>query len=65
MDVKMIGTINSPDVKTDMDSVVDMAATDLKKEVNEFVNAKLDSAKQQLHHPSATTKKQLFVQASL
>ena len=62
MDVKMIGTINSPDVKTDMDSVVDMAATDLKKEVNEFVNAKLDSAKQLLHHPS--TKKQLFVQAS-
>jgi hypothetical protein len=64
MDVKMIGTINSPDVKTDMDSVVDMAATDLKKEVNEFVNAKLDSAKQQLHHPSSTAKKQLFVQAS-
>ncbi len=62
LDVKMIGTINSPDVKTDMDSVVDMAASDLKKEVNEFVNAKLDSAKQQLHHPSA--KKQLFVQAS-
>jgi len=64
LDVKMIGTINSPDVKTDMDSVVDMAATDLKKEVNEFVNAKLDSAKQQLHHPSAATKKQIFVQAS-
>lgn len=62
LDVKMIGTINSPDVKTDMDSVVDMAATDLKKEVNEFVNAKLDSAKQQLHPPSA--KKQLFVQAA-
>jgi len=62
LNVKMIGTINSPDVKTDMDSVVDMAATDLKKEVNEFVNAKLDSAKQELHHPSA--KKQLFVQAS-
>jgi hypothetical protein len=64
MDVKMVGTINSPDVKTDMDSVVDMAATNLKKEVNEFVNAKLDSAKQQLHHPTSTTKKQIFVQAS-
>jgi hypothetical protein len=58
----MVGTINSPEVKTDMDSVVDMAATNLKKEVNEFVNAKLDSARQELHHPSA--KKQLFVQAS-
>ena len=45
MDVKMSGTINSPDVKTDMDAVVDKAASDLKKEVNDFVNAKLDSAK--------------------
>lgn len=31
MDVKMSGTINSPDVKTDMDSEVNTAATDLKK----------------------------------
>jgi hypothetical protein len=64
MDVKMSGTINSPDVKTDMDSVVDKAATDLKNEVNDFVNAKLDSAKQQLHHPSTPAKKQLFIQTA-
>jgi hypothetical protein len=63
MNVKMSGTINSPDVKTDMDSVVGTAANDLKKEVNDFVNAKLDSARQQLHNPSSA-KKQLFVQAS-
>ena len=62
MNVKMGGTINSPDVKTDMNAVVDNAATDLKKEVNDFVNAKLDSAKQQLHSPSP--KKQLMVQTS-
>jgi AsmA-like C-terminal region len=64
MNVKMSGTINSPDVKTDMDSVVGTAAADLKKEMNDFVNAKLDSARQQLHNPSASAKKQLFVQAS-
>jgi hypothetical protein len=64
MNVKMCGTINSPDVKTDMDAVVDNAATDLKKEVNDFVNAKLDSAKQQLRTPPASAKKQLFVQTS-
>jgi hypothetical protein len=64
MNVKMSGTINSPDVKTDMDAVVDNAASDLKKEVNDFVNAKLDSAKQLLHHPSGTPKKPLIVQTS-
>jgi hypothetical protein len=64
MNVKMGGTINSPDVKEDMDSVVNTAATDLKKEVNDFVNAKLDSAKQQLRNPPASAKKQLFVQTA-
>ncbi len=64
MNVKMSGTINNPDVKTDMNAVVDNASTDLKKEVDDFVNAKLDSAKQQLRNPEAPAKKQLFVQAS-
>jgi hypothetical protein len=64
MNVKMGGTINSPDVKPDMDAVVDNAATDLKKEVDDFVNAKLDSAKQQLRSPSVSAKKQLFVQTN-
>ena len=50
MNVRMNGTLSSPEVKADMDAVVDNAATDLKKEVNEFVNAKLDSAKQQLRN---------------
>ncbi len=63
MNVKMSGTINSPDVKTDMDSTVGTAAADLKKEMDDFVNAKLDSARQQLRSPSAT-KKPLYVQAS-
>ncbi len=62
MNVRMNGTLTSPEVKTDMDAVVDNAATDLKKEVNEFVNAKLDSAKQQLRNPPAAGKKQIFVQ---
>jgi hypothetical protein len=64
MNVKMGGTINNPDVKPDMDAVVDNAATDLKKEVNDFVNAKLDSAKQQLRSPSSSAKKQLIVQTA-
>jgi AsmA-like C-terminal region len=64
MNVKMSGMINAPDVKEDMDAVVDNAAADLKKEVNAFVNAKLDSAKRQLHNPSATSKKKLMVQTS-
>jgi hypothetical protein len=64
MNVKMNGTINSPDVKEDMNAVVDNAATDLKKEVNDFVNAKLDSAKQQLRNPPVSTKKKSFVQAT-
>jgi hypothetical protein len=63
MNVKMSGTINSPDVKTDMDSVVGTAAAELKKEMDDFVNAKLDSARQQLRNTSKT-KKPLFVQAS-
>ena len=64
MNVQMCGSINSPDVKEDMDAVVDHAATDLKKEVDDFVNAKLDSAKQQLRKPPASGKKQLFVQTT-
>jgi hypothetical protein len=64
MNVRMGGTLNSPEVKTDMDAVVDNAASDLKKEINEFVNARLDSAKQQLHNPSAASKKQIFVQTA-
>ncbi len=63
MNVKMSGSINSPAVKTDMDSTVGTAAADLKKEMDDFVNAKLDSARQQLRNPS-TAKKQLYVQAS-
>jgi len=62
MNIRMNGTFTSPEVKADMDAVVDNAATDLKKEVNEFVNAKLDSAKQQLRNPPAAGKKQIFVQ---
>jgi len=62
MNVKMSGTINSPDVKTDMNAVVDNAAADLKNEVSDFVNSKLDSAKQQLQNPSV--KKQLYVQTA-
>ena len=61
MNVRMSGTLTSPEVKTDMDAAVDNAATDLKKEVSEFVNAKLDSAKQQLRNPPAAGKKQIFV----
>ena len=64
MNVKMGGTINSPDVKEDMDAVVDNAASDLKKEVNDFVNAKLDSSRQQLKKPKPSAKKQLFVQTT-
>ena len=60
---KIGGTINNPDIKTDMNAVVDQAADDLKKEVDEFVTAKLDSAKRALRHP-ASTKKNLIVQTS-
>ncbi len=64
MNVTMNGTINSPDVKPDMNAVVDNAASDLKKEVNDFVNAKLDSSRQQLRNPKAAENKPLFVQAA-
>jgi hypothetical protein len=57
--VKMTGTINSPEIKTDMNAVVDQSADVLKKEVDDFVNAKLDSAKQQLRHPSSAKKRAL------
>ncbi|PWT70631.1 MAG: hypothetical protein C5B59_19675 [Bacteroidetes bacterium] len=61
--VKLGGTINNPDIKTDMSAVVDKASEDLQKEMNDFVNAKLDSARQQLHKPIAS-KKSIFVQTS-
>ncbi|HZZ76765.1 MAG TPA: AsmA-like C-terminal region-containing protein [Puia sp.] len=64
MNVQVCGTINNPDVKEDMDAVVDHAATNLKKEIDDFVNAKLDSARQLLHNPSAFDKKPLYVQTS-
>jgi hypothetical protein len=64
LNVKMVGTINNPDINTDMNSVVDNAASDLKNEVSDFVNAKLDSAKQQLNNPSTSVKKPMIVQAS-
>jgi hypothetical protein len=64
MNVQICGAINSPDVKEDMDAVVDHAATDLKKEIDDFVNAKLDSARQLLHNPAAFEKKPIYVQTS-
>ena len=64
MNVQICGAINSPDVKEDMDAMVDHAATDLKKEIDDFVNAKLDSARQILHNPSPPAKKTLYVQAA-
>ena len=64
MNVQICGAINSPDVKEDMDAVVDHAATDLKKEIDDFVNAKLDSARQLLHNPAAFEKKPMYVQTS-
>ena len=63
MNVKMCGTINSPDVNADMNRVVSNAESDLNREVNDFVNAKLDSARQQLQNPPAS-KKPLYVQAN-
>ena len=64
MNVQICGAINSPDVKEDMDAMVDHAATDLKKEIDDFVNAKLDSARQILHNPSAFEKKPIYLQTS-
>ena len=64
MNVQICGTINNPDVKEDMDAMVDHAATNLKKEIDDFVNAKLDSARQLLHNPSAFDKKPMYVQTS-
>lgn len=61
--VKLGGTINNPDVKTDMTAVVDKASEDLKKEMQDFVNAKLDSAKQQLHK-RPVSKKSVYVQTA-
>jgi AsmA-like C-terminal region len=63
MNVKMCGTINSPDVNADMNRVVSNAESDLNREVNDFVNAKLDSARHQLQNPPAS-KKPLYVQAN-
>jgi uncharacterized protein involved in outer membrane biogenesis len=63
MNVQICGAINSPEVKEDMDAVVDHAAADLKNEIDHFVNAKLDSAKQQLRNPSPSVKKPLYLQA--
>jgi len=51
MNVVMSGTINSPLVETDMNDMISNAATDLKAQVDHFVNAKLDSARQQLRNP--------------
>jgi hypothetical protein len=64
LNARLGGTFNSPDVKADMDSAVNMAQAELKKEMDDFVNAKLDSAKQQLHKSPASSRKQLFVQTS-
>lgn len=64
IDAKLNGTINNPEVKTDMNAVVSNAETDLNKEVDDFVNAKLDSAKRQLHKSPAAGKKKEISQAS-
>jgi hypothetical protein len=56
MNVVMTGTINSPLIQTDMNDMIDNAATDLKQEVDDFVKAKLDSARQQLRNPPAPPK---------
>jgi AsmA-like C-terminal region len=60
MNVMMGGTINSPIVKTDMNEVFDNAANTLTQEVNDFVKAKLDSAKQQLQDPTPAPKRKIL-----
>jgi len=60
MKVMMGGSINSPIVKTDMSEVFDNAANALTQEVNDFVKAKLDSAKQQLQDPIPAPKKKII-----
>jgi hypothetical protein len=60
MKVMMGGSINSPIVKTDMSEVSDNAANALTQEVNDFVKAKLDSAKQQLQDPIPAPKKKIL-----
>lgn len=57
VNVKMGGTIHNPDIKTDMNATVDQASDDLKKEVDDFVNAKLDSAREELRKPPEANKK--------
>jgi hypothetical protein len=61
--VRLSGTINNPDIKKDMNAVVDKASEELKKEMDDFVNAKIDSARQLLHKPAAS-KKSMAVQTS-
>ena len=56
MNVVMSGTINSPVVQTDMNDMIDNAAIDLKQSVNDFVQAKLDSAKRQFQTPKPSLK---------
>ncbi len=56
---KMSGTIDAPVVKTDMNEAVDQATVALMKEVTNFVNAKLDSAKHQLDDPLPASKRKV------
>jgi hypothetical protein len=53
----MSGTIDAPLVKTDMNEAVDQATVALMREVTNFVNAKLDSARHQMDEPTPAAKR--------
>lgn len=64
LNVKMGGTITNPALKTDMKEALAGTANNLKQQASSFVQAQVDSAKQQLRDTAQAIKKQVVASAA-
>lgn len=64
LNVKMLGTITSPDIRLDLKETATKLADDVKEQAKEFAQAKIDSSKKAVSDTLQSLKKEAVKQAS-
>jgi hypothetical protein len=63
LNVKMLGTINNPDIRFDLKESASSLADDLKTQAKDFAQAKIDSSKKAVKDTVESLKKEVVKQA--
>jgi hypothetical protein len=64
LNVKMLGTINNPDIRFDLKETATSLAQDIKEQAKDFAQAKIDSSKKAVNDTIQSLKKEAIRQAS-